>query len=180
VLAIAILIVLVIADHPFPGLLNTGTLTVIAIAITTIIQDARGLISAYHLSLAHHITLVMLPAILSMAAKAARLRVTPSPPAPAHVSPPLPRSTIATAALSLSLILAMIGMAASNHDRCSFDGHYLMGPQYLSPVVWVGLVLYGLSWMALLVLSLNKRFQNATNWRATLADGNRRSQILNH
>jgi hypothetical protein len=169
VLAFAIIIVLVIADKPFYGLLNTGTLTVIAVGVTVIIQDARGLISSYHLSLAHHITLVMLPPILSMAAKAVRpLKAPPlpSPPPPLpHSLLPLPWSTICTASLGFCIIFAMMGMAGLNPNRCSFDGHYMMGPQTLNPVVWIALVAFCLSWPTLLVLSLNKRFrQSRTKW----------------
>jgi hypothetical protein len=138
--------------------------------LTALIQRARGEVSSYHLSLAHHITLTMLPAILGVAAQLLLLKQRNDdnrnrirrPEEPTAHEYNTPWNTIFLCSVCFSLIFGVMGSILSLGDsRCSFDGNHLMGPSDLPLIVWLGLGIYFLGWLTLMFLSLRK-FRNKT------------------
>jgi hypothetical protein len=90
----------------------------------------------------------MFPAILSVAAKVILIWVT------TRNGPPW--STRLLVPICFCFIWGMFALPLA---RCSFDGHYLIGPQHIPPVVWVAYAIYVLGGIALLSILLFKSFK---------------------
>jgi uncharacterized integral membrane protein len=157
---LAIQLILLLSENPFYSFINAGCLTVTAICLAALIQRARGEISSYHLSLAHHITLTMLPAILGVAAKG--LWITQRQSDGTHYSAEhnwerrdtVPWGTILLCCICFCLIFGIMFSVLLLQNRCSFNGSYLMGPSDLPTIVWVGLGIYLLGWIMFMLLSI--------------------------
>lgn len=151
---------LLLLEKPFYTFINTACLTVSAMGLTALIQKARNEISSYHLALAHHITLTMLPVIMGVAAQLPWIRqrqsTIDSNGDGDGERKRMPWSTMLLCIVAFLFIFGVMGSVLALRNRCSFDGHYQMGPDSLPLIVWLGLGIYILGWVTSLSLKRDR------------------------
>ena len=82
----------------------------------------------------------------------------------------IPWNTIFLCCICFGLIFSLLGCTmAVEHNRCSFDGKYLMGPSELPLIVWVGLGIYIVGWLMFMVLSRRRYREQSLRFRRILA-----------
>ena len=118
------------------------------------VQYARGALSDYHRTTAHHTVIIMLPAIFSMVVKCLRLRTVP------------PRITIAVSVLCVCLNVGLLGIQIANLGQsCLFGGKIETDPINSFPTILIAsAIVYFLFLPVFAAVQLIERFEKGRKY----------------